>query len=72
MSIPDVITVDVSGLNIGDAIHVKDLVLGVKKDYLVEVHGIVNGDEHIFVGDSKIVGKFYPAVCFGGDLRGNG
>ena len=27
MSIPDVITVDVSGLNIGDAIHVKDLVL---------------------------------------------
>ena len=27
MSIPDVITVDVSGLNIGDAIHVKDLKL---------------------------------------------
>ena len=27
MSIPDVITVDVSGLNVGDAIHVKDLVL---------------------------------------------
>ena len=27
MSIPDVITVDVSGLNIGDAIHVKDLAL---------------------------------------------
>ena len=27
MSIPDVITVDVSGLGIGDAIHVKDLVL---------------------------------------------
>ena len=27
MSIPDAITVDVSGLNVGDAIHVKDLVL---------------------------------------------
>ncbi|MBR6902170.1 MAG: 50S ribosomal protein L25 [Synergistaceae bacterium] len=27
MSIPDVITVDVSGLNVGDAIHVKDLKL---------------------------------------------
>ena len=27
MSIPDVITVDVSALNVGDAIHVKDLVL---------------------------------------------
>lgn len=27
MSIPDVITVDVSGLNIGDAIHVKDIAL---------------------------------------------
>ena len=27
MSIPDVITVDVSGLNVGDAIHVKDLTL---------------------------------------------
>ena len=41
MSIPDVITVDVSGLNIGDAIHVKDLVLGENVTALADPDEVV-------------------------------
>lgn len=41
MSIPDVITVDVSGLNVGDAIHVKDLVLGENVTALADPDEVV-------------------------------
>ena len=41
MSIPDVITVDVSGLNIGDAIHVKDLALPENVTALADPETIV-------------------------------
>ena len=41
MSIPDVITVDVSGLNVGDAIHVKDLKLPENVEVLADPEEIV-------------------------------
>ncbi len=41
MSIPDVITVDVSGLNVGDAIHVKDLVLPEGVEALADPEEVV-------------------------------
>ncbi|MDY6399464.1 MAG: 50S ribosomal protein L25 [Synergistales bacterium] len=41
MSIPDVITVDVSGLNIGDAIHVKDLKLPENVSALADPEEVV-------------------------------
>ncbi|MBQ7220665.1 MAG: 50S ribosomal protein L25 [Synergistaceae bacterium] len=41
MSIPDVITVDVSGLGVGDAIHVKDLVLGENVTALADPDEVV-------------------------------
>ncbi len=41
MSIPDVIKVDVSGLNVGDAIHAKDLVLPEGVELMVEPDEVV-------------------------------
>ena len=41
MSIPDVIRVDVSGLNIGDAIHVKDLNLPENVSALADPEEVV-------------------------------
>ena len=41
MSIPDVITVDVSGLNVGDAIHVKDIKLPENVEILADPEEVV-------------------------------